>query len=213
MKQPLAAKRKSEVQKKKQRVIALAGNPNVGKSTLFNQLTGLHQHTGNWAGKTVAHAKGVAEYNERSYLFVDLPGTYSLFAHSGEEEVARDFICFGAPDAVLLVCDATCLARNLNLVLQTLEITRRVVVCVNLLDEAKRKGIVLDLEKLSLVLGVPVVGCTAKKKKTLLPLFDALEKVIETPPKEVFLPKYPQKVEDGIEKIEQMLPLCEKLGG
>ena len=104
------------------RVIALAGNPNVGKSTVFNALTGLRQHTGNWPGKTVANAQGQCEHRERGYVLVDLPGTYSLMAHSAEEEVARDFLCFGGADAAVVVCDATCLERNLNLVLQTLEL-------------------------------------------------------------------------------------------
>ena len=139
------------------KVVALAGNPNVGKSTVFNALTGLNQHTGNWPGKTVASAQGRCATRENAYILVDIPGTYSLMAHSAEEEVARNFICFGGADAVVVVCDATCLARNLNLVLQTLEITPNVVVCVNLMDEAARKGIRLDLELLSARLGVPAV--------------------------------------------------------
>ena len=125
-------------------VVALAGNPNVGKSTVFNELTGLRQHTGNWPGKTVTNAQGRAVHKGKGYILVDIPGTYSLLAHSAEEEVARDFICFGEPDAVVVVCDATCLERNMNLVLQTLEITDRVVVCVNLMDEARRKNIRID---------------------------------------------------------------------
>ncbi|HPE16800.1 MAG TPA: FeoB small GTPase domain-containing protein, partial [Oscillospiraceae bacterium] len=127
------------------RVVALAGNPNVGKSTVFNSLTGLNQHTGNWPGKTVINAQGYCATRKHSYVMVDIPGTYSLMAHSAEEEVARNFICFGSPDAVVVVCDATCLERNLNLVLQTLEMTGKVVVCVNLMDEAKRKKIRIDL--------------------------------------------------------------------
>ena len=122
-------------------VVVLAGNPNVGKSTIFNFLTGLNQHTGNWPGKTVANAQGYCKSEKHSYVLVDIPGTYSLMAHSAEEEVARNFICFGAPDAVAVVCDATCLERNMNLVLQTLEISSNVIVCVNLMDEAKRKKI------------------------------------------------------------------------
>ena len=124
-----------------ERVFALAGNPNVGKSTVFNALTNLNQHTGNWPGKTVATAQGRCVRLGESILFVDLPGTYSLLAHSAEEEAARDFLCFGGGDGAVVVCDATCLERNLNLVLQVLEITPRTVVCVNLLDDAAKKGI------------------------------------------------------------------------
>ncbi|MFR8530856.1 MAG: FeoB small GTPase domain-containing protein, partial [Anaeromassilibacillus sp.] len=144
------------------RVIALAGNPNVGKSTVFNELTGMNQHTGNWPGKTVTNAQGTCTYRGRPFILVDIPGCYSLMAHSAEEEVARDFLCFGHPDAVVVVCDATCLERNMNLVLQALEITNRVVVCVNLMDEAERKGIRLDLERMSERLGVPVVPAAAR---------------------------------------------------
>ena len=125
--------------------LRLPANPNVGKSTVFNALTGMNQHTGNWPGKTVASAQGRHVYKDMGYILVDLPGTYSLMAHSAEEEVARNFICFGGADAVIVVCDATCLERNLNLVLQTLEITPHVAVCVNLMDEARRKGIQIDL--------------------------------------------------------------------
>ena len=143
-------------------VLALAGNPNVGKSTVFNALTGMHQHTGNWPGKTVTNAQGYVNRQNQGYVLVDLPGCYSLLAHSAEEEVARDFLCFGGADAAVVVCDATCLERNLNLVLQAMEITPRVVVCVNLLDEAERKGVKVHLEKLSELLGVPVVGASAR---------------------------------------------------
>ena len=154
------------------RVIALAGNPNVGKSTVFNELTGLNQHTGNWPGKTVSNAQGVCTYQGQNYVFVDLPGTYSLMAHSAEEEVARDFLCFGGADAAVVVCDATCLERNLNLVLQTIEITPHVVVCVNLMDEAKKKHIRIDLKKLEENLGVPVVGASARSGKGLHALME-----------------------------------------
>lgn len=147
--------------------IALAGNPNVGKSTVFNALTGMKQHTGNWAGKTVENARGVCTLENTEITLTDIPGTYSLLAHSREEEVARDYICFGGCDAVIVVCDATCLERNLNLVLQTVEISRRVVVCVNLMDEARRKGIRCDLDRLSQELGVPVIGACARSKKGL----------------------------------------------
>ncbi|HBM75722.1 MAG TPA: ferrous iron transport protein B, partial [Clostridiaceae bacterium] len=130
-------------------VIALAGNPNVGKSTVFNSLTGLNQHTGNWPGKTVTNAQGYYKHKDKDFILVDIPGTYSLMSNSVEEEVARDFVCFGKPDATVVVTDATCLERNLNLVLQTLEITDKVVVCVNLMDEAKRKKITIDTNELS----------------------------------------------------------------
>jgi len=145
-----------------EKVIALAGNPNVGKSTVFNELTGMNQHTGNWPGKTVANAKGEYIFNNQKFTLVDIPGTYSLMANSLEEEVARDFICFGNSDTIIVVTDATCLERNLNLVLQVLEVTNNVVVCVNLLDEAKKKKIYIDLDKLSSELGVPVIGTSAR---------------------------------------------------
>ena len=136
-------------------MVALAGNPNTGKSTLFNALTGLKQHTGNWPGKTVTRAEGGFEFNKVRYKLVDLPGTYSLLSASHDEEIARDFLLFGRPDVTIVVIDATALERNLNLVLQVLEITDRVVVAVNLMDEAKRKGIEVDLRSLSRDLGVP----------------------------------------------------------
>lgn len=158
-------------------VIALAGNPNVGKSTIFNHLTGMHQHTGNWPGKTVSNATGNCIYRDTNFLFVDIPGTYSIMSNSEEEEIARDYICFGNPDCTVIVVDATCLERNLNLVFQTMEITNNIVVCVNLLDEAKKKKIHIDLEKLSDELGVPVVGTTARKKKTLDSLTNTINQV------------------------------------
>ena len=156
------------------RVVALAGNPNVGKSTVFNSLTGLNQHTGNWPGKTVANAQGKYRYKGANFILVDIPGTYSLMANSEEEEIARDFICFGNPDAVAVVADATCLERNLNLVLQTMEISEHVVLCVNLLDEAKKKKIRIDLDALSQKLGIPVVGTSARSGKGLDRLMDAI---------------------------------------
>ncbi len=158
-------------------VIALAGNPNVGKSTVFNALTGLKQHTGNWPGKTVTNAQGYCVRNGQGFVFVDLPGCYSLQAHSEEEEAARDFICFGQPDAVAVVCDATCLERNLNLALQIMEVARHVVVCVNLMDEARRKGIKVDLKLLEKQLGVPVIGMAARDRVGLDEVFERLSQL------------------------------------
>lgn len=157
--------------------IGLIGNPNVGKSTIFNGLTGMRQHTGNWPGKTVTKATGYKVYNGFSYQFEDLPGTYSLLAHSKEEEVTRDFVYFEDYDALLVVCDATALERNLNLVLQVLEITNKVVVAVNMLDEAKKKKIDIDLDKLSNLLNVPVVSVIARDKKGFDEILDKLKEV------------------------------------
>lgn len=161
------------------RLIALAGNPNVGKSTVFNQLTGLRQHTGNWSGKTVTAATGYCSYKGREYILADIPGCYSLMAHSADEEAARDFLCFEHPDAVVAVCDATCLERNLSLVLQILEITSKVIVCINLMDEAKKKHIHINLSLLSKRLGVPVIGTAARSKNGLEQIFEKLEGVLE----------------------------------
>lgn len=186
------------------KVIALAGNPNVGKSTVFNNLTGLNQHTGNWPGKTVTNAQGKYKHKDRNFILVDIPGTYSLMANSVEEEVARDFICFGNPDATVVIVDATCLERNLNLVLQTIEITNKVVVCVNLMDEAKRKGINIDLIKLSLLLGVPVVGTSAAKGQGLTELMDAVYDLTDnkTPINPIKI-KYDEVIEEVIEDISK----------
>ncbi len=148
-------------------LVALAGNPNTGKSTVFNSLTGLRQHTGNWPGKTVTRAEGVFSLKDRKVKVVDLPGTYSLQAGSTDEEVARDFILFGEPDVTLVVVDATRLERNLNLVLQVLEITDRVVVCLNLMDEARRHGIAVDAARLEKELGVPVVPTSVRRGEGL----------------------------------------------
>lgn len=148
--------------REEQHVIALSGNPNTGKSTVFNSLTGLHQHTGNWPGKTVMNARGEFRHENNEYILVDLPGTYSLFATSVEEEVARNFICFGEPDVTIVVTDATCLERNLNLVYQVMELTDNVVLCVNLIDEAKKKNIIIDEKGLEDELGIPVVLTAAR---------------------------------------------------
>jgi Fe2+ transport system protein B len=158
-----------------QPLVALAGNPNTGKSTLFNYLTGLKQHTGNWPGKTVLQAQGVFSHRNKSFSLVDLPGTYSLLANSTEEEIARDFLCFAQPDACIIVTDATCLERNLNLVLQILEICPRAVVCVNLLDEARRKGLRIDLPALEKELGVPVAGTVARTGQGINLLLDTVD--------------------------------------
>ena len=158
------------------KIVALAGNPNVGKSTVFNNLTGLRQHTGNWPGKTVVNAQGRYRYENRNFIMVDLPGTYSLMANSTEEEIARDFICFGEPDVTIVVTDATCLERNLNLVLQAMEITDKIILCVNLMDEAKKKKIRIDLELLSARLGIPVVGTSARSGKGLDALMDSVSR-------------------------------------
>ncbi len=186
-------------------VIALAGNPNVGKSTVFNGLTGLHQHTGNWPGKTVSNALGYCRFEEKGYVWVDIPGTYSLMARSAEEEVARNFICFGEPDAIVVVCDATCLERNLNLVLQAVETGRRVIVCVNLLDEAKRKGIEIDLALLSERLRLPVVGVVARRKKDLQRLLGTLHETLQTPPEAAPSPVYPVAVESALARLVPLL--------
>ena len=184
--------------------IAIAGNPNVGKSTVFNSLTGLHQHTGNWPGKTVSNASGIATFNNKDFLLVDIPGTYSIMSNSQEEEIARDYICFGNPDCTVVVLDATCLERNLNLVYQILEITNKVVVCVNLLDEAKKKGIEIDLDKLSFTLGVPVVGTIARKKKTLNKLMQSVYEVCtENCSDELFKIEYPESIENAITIVEK----------
>lgn len=186
--------------------IALAGNPNVGKSTIFNNLTGMHQHTGNWTGKTVANAKGECIYKEQKYTFIDLPGTYSIMSNSEEEEIARDYICFGNPDTTVVVVDATTLERNLNLVFQIMEITDNVILCVNLLDEAKKKKIKVDLKKLSSELGIPVVGTIARNKRTLDKLLESIKKAcenkIEIIPKRVI---YQEKIENAITKLTKVL--------
>ena len=186
--------------------IALVGNPNVGKSTIFNALTGMHQHTGNWPGKTVENASGICNYKNKNYRLIDLPGTYSLMSHSEEEEIARNYICFGKSDALLIVVDATCLERNLNLVYQSLEITPNVILCVNLLDEAKRKGININLDLLSKRLGIPVVGTIAKSKKTLKSLMQQVENICtkKIHPSPIKL-NYGVAIEESIEILEPLI--------
>lgn len=159
-------------------IIALAGNPNTGKSTVFNYLTGLKQHTGNWPGKTVCTARGEFSYNNTHYSLIDLPGTYSLFPLSQEEIVSRDFICFGNPDAVIVVCDATCLERNLNLLFQVMELTNKVILCINLIDEANKKGIEIDRIQLERKLGIPVVLTAARNGTNMDSLKNALNDVV-----------------------------------
>jgi Fe2+ transport system protein B len=158
-------------------VVALAGNPNTGKSTVFNALTGLRQHTGNWPGKTVTRAEGGFEYGDMRYKLVDLPGTYSLLATSLDEEIARDFILFGQPDVTIVVVDASRLERNLNLVLQVMEITNRVVICLNLMDEADRHNMQVDHRRLARDLGVPVVPTVARYNEGLEDLLQAISEV------------------------------------
>ncbi len=186
--------------------IALAGNPNVGKSTVFNALTGMRQHTGNWAGKTVANASGTFTHKNIDFTLVDIPGTYSLMASSPDEEAAREFICFGQPDCIIVVLDATCLERNLNLAIQILEVNKKAVICVNLLDEATKKGIQIDLDELSLYLGVPVVGTAARSGEGLDELKDAVFDVAAGERK-VFGTKikYNSNLEKAITKLENII--------
>ncbi len=193
------------------RVVALAGNPNTGKSTLFNTLTGLKQHTGNWPGKTVTRAEGGVEYNNVRYKLVDLPGTYSLLSASQDEEVARDFILFGQPDCTIVITDATALERNLNLVLQVLEITDKVVVAVNLMDEARRKGLEVDTRSLARDLGVPAIPITARSGEGIHNLLAAVEGVItgeiHTRPRHVEgTPEFQYAVAELVTLIEAAAP-------
>lgn len=175
--------------------VALIGNPNVGKSTVFNALTGMHQHTGNWPGKTIENAYGECNYHDTLIKIYDLPGTYSLISHSLEEKVASDFICFEKYDVAIVVCDAVCFERSMNLVLQTMEIIPNVVVCVNLLDEARKKKIEIDLKRLEQILGVPVVGTSARSGEGLEKL---VQKVIEVDKKDYYALTYPNYIEDYI---------------
>lgn len=187
----------------KDKVVAIAGNPNVGKSTLFNGLTGMRQHTGNWPGKTVASAQGWFKSEENGYVLVDIPGTYSLMAHSAEEEVARNFICFGGADAAVVVCDAMCLQRGLNLVLQVMELCPKTLVCVNLMDEAKRRGVTVDINLLSENLGVPVVGTSARKKRSLKEFSETLDDLCaERVPLSPLQLRYTKPIEWAIAAVE-----------
>jgi len=186
--------------------VALAGNPNVGKSTVFNALTGLRQHTGNWPGKTVTSARGLYSHRGKRIALVDLPGTYSLLPNSIEEKIARDFILFGQPDATVVVTDATCLERNLNLVLQVTEITSKVVVCLNLVDEAKRRKISIDSKKLAEQLGVPVVPTAAKNGMGLEELKNTINAVasgvLKVNPKPIV---YSDELETQIARLASVL--------
>ena len=193
-------------------LVALAGNPNTGKSTVFNTLTGLRQHTGNWPGKTVARAEGGFRYADKRYKLVDLPGTYSLLATSPDEEVARDFILFGQPDVTVVVVDATRLERNLNLVLQILEITARVVICLNLMDQAKRLGLEVDDRRLARDLGVPVVPTVARYNEGLDRLLEAIHGVAtgEIVCRGYHLQNEPPKLKAAVDRLvrrlEQLYP-------
>lgn len=169
-----------EIEKReKQYIVALAGNPNTGKSTVFNYLTGLNQHTGNWPGKTVVSARGEFKYNNNEYIMVDLPGSYSLFTASKDEEVTRDFLCYGNYDSVVVVADATCLERNLNLVFQISELTNKLILCINLIDEAKKKNIIIDKQGLEKELNIPIVLTSARNGLGMNKLKETIEKTAQ----------------------------------
>ena len=184
-------------------VVALEGNPNTGKSTVFNALTGMRQHVGNWPGKTVLREEGAFRFREETYRLVDLPGTYSLLSNSLDEEIARDFVLFGRPDCTVVVADATALERNLALVLQVLEITDRVVVALNLMDEAEKRGLKIDQRALARDLGVPVVPMAARNRKGLVELAAAVADVVHG---EVMLrPHRVESMEPGLDKAVKTL--------
>lgn len=189
-------------------ILALAGNPNVGKSTVFNALTGLRQHTGNWPGKTVDSAQGYCVHNGQGFVIVDLPGTYSLSPHSQEEEITRDFILSGKADVTIIVCDATCLERNLNLALQIRCITDRAVLCVNLMDEARKKGIQVNIEELSKQLNMPVVGTSARSGKGLSALMDAVQRIACLPPSTENSSAPIQNTEAIFQEAERICRIC-----
>ena len=182
--------------------IALAGNPNVGKSTVFNALTGMKQHTGNWSGKTVGAAEGMFRKGKKEIRLVDLPGTYSLITDSAEEEVTRNFLCFEEFDAAVVVCDACCLQRNLILALQTAQLVPKVLICVNMLDDARKKGIEIDIAELEKATGLPAVGISASTGEGMQNLKNAMADLLEERIKTDFIPvRYPKDIEEAAKRI------------